>query len=118
MKTITYNDEESQCQYTIYIGENKQENWNMIDNAESNDLWFHVENLPSCHVILKCNEHKNKNKKPCRKLLKQCAYLCKIHTNSAKSLRKCTITYTRVECLEKTSHVGEVIARDCKWISV
>lgn len=112
MKTILYNDG---TEYTIYIGENKNENWNLIDNAECNDLWFHVENLPSCHVILKCDKN---NKKPCIQVLKRCAYLCKIHTNSVKSLRKCNITYTRVECLEKTNRVGEVIARDCKTISV
>lgn len=109
-----YHDESSDIEYTIYIGENKHDNWNIIDNAEDNDLWFHVENLPSCHLILKCGE----NKKPCNKVLKRCAYLCKIYTNSAKSLRKCNITYTRVECIEKTCHVGEVIARDCKIISV
>lgn len=114
MKTILYNDDTSNAAYTIYIGENKKENWNIIDSAAYHDLWFHVENLPSCHVILKCDE----NKKPNIKVLKRCAYLCKINTNSVKSLRKCNITYTRVGCLEKTNYVGEVIAQECKTISV
>jgi predicted ribosome quality control (RQC) complex YloA/Tae2 family protein len=113
MKTLEYID--SDTEYIIHIGENKRDNWEIIDDADDGDIWFHVENIPSCHVILKCS---SLTKKPCSKVLKRCAYLCKIHTNSAKSLKKCNITYTYVACLEKTNHVGEVIARNCKTISV
>jgi predicted ribosome quality control (RQC) complex YloA/Tae2 family protein len=40
-------------EYTIYIGQNKTENWELIDAADSTDIWFHISNHPSCHIILK-----------------------------------------------------------------
>jgi hypothetical protein len=28
------------------IGTNAQENWDLIDESDENDLWFHVDGLP------------------------------------------------------------------------
>jgi predicted ribosome quality control (RQC) complex YloA/Tae2 family protein len=33
------------------IGTNAQENWDLIDESSEGDLWFHVNDLPSCHVV-------------------------------------------------------------------
>ena len=33
------------------IGTNAQENWDLIDESGEDDLWFHVNGLPSCHVV-------------------------------------------------------------------
>ena len=33
------------------IGKNAKENFEIIDHSKPNDLWFHIENAPSCHVI-------------------------------------------------------------------
>jgi predicted ribosome quality control (RQC) complex YloA/Tae2 family protein len=114
VKLVMYEDDNIDCIYEIHIGENKKENWEIIDAADENDMWFHIDNLPSCHVILKCSEEK----KPCKKVLKRCAYLCKIHTNSAKSLRKCNVIYTSVSHVQKTNTMGEVHATNCKTIQV
>ena len=38
--------------YTIKIGQNAKENWDLIDNSESFDLWFHLDLFPSPHVII------------------------------------------------------------------
>lgn len=112
VKTELYNDDGHT--YEIYIGENRYDNWDIIDNSENTDLWFHIENLPSCHVILKCNE----KFKPSKKAIKRCAYLCKINTNSAKSLPKCNVIYTPISHIQKTNIVGEVYASDCKIVQV
>ena len=40
------------------IGESAQENWDIIKESNQNDLWFHIDKLPSCHVVLS-----TKNKK-------------------------------------------------------
>jgi len=38
---------------TIYrVGRNARENWNLIENAEDGDIWIHLHNQPSCHVVI------------------------------------------------------------------
>ena len=36
----------------IKIGQNKHENDTLVKESKQTDLWFHLANLPSCHVIL------------------------------------------------------------------
>ncbi|MBP5445215.1 MAG: NFACT family protein [Acholeplasmatales bacterium] len=39
--------------YTIYVGKNNEQNAYLTKNlAKSSDLWFHVKDMPSSHVIL------------------------------------------------------------------
>lgn len=39
--------------YTIYIGKNNEQNAYLTKNlAKSSDLWFHVKDMPSSHVVL------------------------------------------------------------------
>lgn len=42
---------------TIYrVGRNARENWNLIENAEDGDIWIHLHNQPSCHVIIESKQ--------------------------------------------------------------
>jgi predicted ribosome quality control (RQC) complex YloA/Tae2 family protein len=94
-------------EYTISIGKNKEENWQLIDASNPDDVWFHVDNQPSCHVILK-NEQQVKLRDIPRQVLKRAAYLCK--TNStAKTQSKCDVIYATISQITKTSVVGQVI---------
>ena len=104
-------------EYTISIGRNKEENWQLIDASEPSDIWFHVDNQPSCHVILK-NAENVKLKDIPRQVLKRSAYLCK--TNSAaKTQPKCDVIYVPISQITKTSVVGQVIvAGGTKLISL
>ena len=36
----------------IKIGVNAKNNWELLDDAGKNDLWFHLDNYPSCYVIV------------------------------------------------------------------
>ena len=36
---------------TFYIGKSAQDNFDIIDNANPNDLWFHLADYSSCHVV-------------------------------------------------------------------
>ena len=47
-------------QYIIEIGQNKQDNFDIINSADLKDIWFHVSDIPSCHVILKTYNKTNK----------------------------------------------------------
>ena len=92
--------------YTISIGQNKEENWQLIDSSEPNDVWFHIDDQPSCHVVLK-NENNIKLRDFPRQVLKRASYLCKINS-AAKRSPKCDVIYTLISSITKTSVVGQV----------
>jgi predicted ribosome quality control (RQC) complex YloA/Tae2 family protein len=112
MKIETFENESGEWQ--IIIGRNKDENWQIIDNACPSDIWFHVTDIPSCHVILKTDEKLRNIEKD---VLKRCALLCKMNSK-AKTLNKCSVMYTEIENIKKTKIVGEVIAKNYKEIII
>jgi predicted ribosome quality control (RQC) complex YloA/Tae2 family protein len=104
-------------EYTIYIGQNKTENWQLIDVAEKTDIWFHVEGASSCHVIL-VNLNGVKLRDMPRQVIKRCAYLCKINSSSLiKSMAKCVVNYTPISEIVKTDIVGQVSVSKYKSVS-
>jgi predicted ribosome quality control (RQC) complex YloA/Tae2 family protein len=38
--------------YKIMLGKNERENIYLLQNSKASDFWFHVQNQPSCHVIV------------------------------------------------------------------
>jgi predicted ribosome quality control (RQC) complex YloA/Tae2 family protein len=104
-------------EYTIYIGQNKTENWDLIDAADSTDIWFHISNYPSCHIILK-NIDCAKIRDIPRQVIKRAAYLCKINSSAIiKSMKKCDVIYTPISEVKKTEIVGQVSVTNHKTIS-
>lgn len=104
-------------EYTIYIGQNKHENCQMIDAAEKTDIWFHIENMASCHVVLK-NVEKVKLRDIPRQVIKRCAYLCKINSSLlVKAMPKCNVIYTAISEVVKTDIVGQVTVSNYKTVS-
>ena len=100
--------------YTIIIGKNKNENWAIIDDASGTDLWFHISEMPSCHVLLKNDE---KLRLVPRQVIKRCAYLCKINS-AAKTVSKCDVIYATISNVKKTDIVGQVTVTQSKMVSV
>ena len=47
-----YNCKKTKNKYDLTIGKNKVDNWKILDDAHENDYWFHLENMPSAHVIV------------------------------------------------------------------
>jgi predicted ribosome quality control (RQC) complex YloA/Tae2 family protein len=111
MKTETFIYDNNE--YIIQIGKNKNENWELIDNASNTDVWFHIEGQASCHVVLK-NEDLIKNIP--RQVIKRCAYLCKINS-AAKTMSKCNVNYAPILSVIKTDIVGQVNVQSCKTVS-
>ena len=112
MKTEIFNYEG--IDYTIIIGKNKKENWQIIDDSLETDVWFHVSDSPSCHVILK--NMVNISSIPIQ-VIKRSAYLCKINSN-AKYEKKSVIIYTPICNVKKTNIEGEVVVKSCKSVSL
>jgi predicted ribosome quality control (RQC) complex YloA/Tae2 family protein len=42
--------------YLILVGKNEKGNIKLLKNANANDLWLHIKNLPGAHVIVKNNK--------------------------------------------------------------
>jgi len=101
-------------QYAILIGTTKYENFQLIDESFNSDVWFHIQNEPSCHVILK---HSGSVRELPKQVIKRCAYLCKINSK-AKTQPHTTVIYTALENVVKTDVIGQVHVSNCKTVSV
>ena len=83
--------------YDIYIGKNNKQNDYLISKiASGEDLWFHVLNCPSSHIILKVKN----NKTPVKEVLEFCAKLAK-DNSKAKDSGKTSIIMTKRKNLKK-----------------
>jgi predicted ribosome quality control (RQC) complex YloA/Tae2 family protein len=111
MKTEVFVHENTN--YNIIIGKNATDNTKIVKNASPSDVWFHVLDKPSCHVIL-VNEHKI-NAIP-RQVIKRCAYLCKINSSSSSKSTKCPIIYTSIDNVKCTDIDGQVTTSSNKTI--
>ena len=104
MKEVVF--EHGSQSYMFLIGENKYENFDIIDESQATDVWFHVENEPSCHVILR-NPNNDKMHDIPRQVIRRGVYLCKIHSKAKTKIT--TIMYTPLKHVQKTNIVGKVI---------
>ncbi len=94
----------------IKYGKNAKENWTLIENASPDDLWFHIDDYPSTHVILEYHESDKIN---IEDYIDECIKLCVEKTPKIKSyvpkINKVKVIYTKVENIKKGKSVGEVI---------
>lgn len=101
---------------TFYIGQNKNENFDVIDKGESYDLWFHANDNSSCHVVaIVPKDISNKDKKY---IIKAGAILCKKYTSKLKCVSDVDIIYTTIENVKKTEKIGCVNVENVKKITV
>ena len=90
----------------IKIGENKEENDQLVAKAKQTDLWFHLASLPSCHIILECD----KKNKATKEMIKHCAVLVKENTKY-KNHSKLKVNYTPIKNVKRTDTPGKVILK-------
>ncbi len=95
--------EEQFRDYTIKIGRNKEENDDLVRNAEPDDYWLHVSDYPSPHCII-INPTK---KRIHQKILKHAAYLTKKYSKYS-NIAKLDIDVTRIKFIETTDKKGLV----------
>ncbi len=98
MVSIKYKD------YTIHYGRNAPENWAILEGAEKEDLWFHLDEFPSAHVILEVHKDIQEIDKD---VIEYCCKLCVKRTPKVNSV-KVKVIYTEVRYLRKGKSVGEV----------
>ena len=102
---------------TFIVGKNAQDNTSIILNATPDDIWFHVNNKSSCHVIALLSDLNIKiPRKNMKYIVKQGALLCKQH--SYPSEKNLDIIYTKVKNIETTDIPGQVHTKECSNISI
>jgi len=88
----------------IKIGKNKKGNDEILKSAKPNDLWFHLSNLPSCHVILSVNDTKDITKEK----IEYCANIVKQNTKF-RNYKNIKVDYLPIKHIKRTLVPGEVI---------
>lgn len=115
MKTIVLQSISKEV--TFMIGTSTQDNFDAIDMSDPTDIWFHVRDFASCHVIAKIPTDEQLDKKMLRLIIKQGALLCK-QKSKYVSTKNLAIIYTKVKNVKKTNIVGSVIADPVSTIVV
>ena len=102
MKTVEFNN------ITFYVGQSAKENWEILDQAKTNNpdyIWFHLNSFPSPYVIMCATMCELEN--DCTLYLQYGAALCKDHSKY-KNFRDLKILYHPIKKITKTSKIGEV----------
>ena len=100
--------------YTIHSGKSAKGNDKLLDDSSPSDIWFHVADAPSAHIILSNPTNLAINKIP-RQVIKRCACICKA---SAKVSDKCEIIYTERINITKTEKLGRVTTTNLRIITI
>jgi predicted ribosome quality control (RQC) complex YloA/Tae2 family protein len=89
----------------IRIGQNAEENHFIIKNSNQNDIWFHLDKLPSCHVIISSN-----NQEITKNMIYYCADLVKNNTKY-KNFKNVKVIYTEIKNIKCNDVKGAVIIK-------
>jgi predicted ribosome quality control (RQC) complex YloA/Tae2 family protein len=99
------------------IGKNAYDNFDIIDAAYPDDLWFHINENASCHVIATMPDDMCFDKKQLMYIIKQGAILCKQHSKY-KSQKKTSIIYTKIKYVTLTNIPGKVELQISKTLTI
>ena len=97
---------------TYQIGNNAQDNWDMLDNAEKNWIWFHLDNLTSPYVILKESIKSIKEDKynfNYKNYIYKGGSLCKEYSKFKS--QKVSFIFTEVKNVRKGTKIGEALIK-------
>ena len=99
------------------VGTNAQDNFDIIDESDLTDIWFHLSEHSSCHVIAKMPQDITLDKKQKLHIIKQGALICKQHSKY-KSEKNLQIIFTFLSNIMKGNVIGQVDASNVKYIAV
>jgi len=99
------------------VGQNAQENFDLLDDSFPQDLWFHISEESSCHVVATIPTDSNYDRKGMKKIAIQGAIVCKQHCRY-KSEKDIRVVYTTIDNVKKSKYVGMVSVDNYKTIVV
>jgi len=115
MKTQDIYVEPLKQSFVYWIGQNAQDNFDLIEKSDPEYFWFHVNDSSSAHIVVSIPE--NFNKKEQRYLIKKGAELAKQHS-SRKSDKDVTIVYTKIKNVTRMDIIGTVNIVNPKYITI
>lgn len=101
---------------TYRIGENREDNDQLVKTSDKSWWWFHLKHQPSCHVVLE-NDLKDLDKQDQRKAIKQGCVLCKQSSRVVQHI-PVDIIWTQLEHVNPTHIPGSVNVQKSKTIRV
>jgi predicted ribosome quality control (RQC) complex YloA/Tae2 family protein len=116
MKHIYHSFQNINIQIEYWIGTNARENTHIIGLSNREDIWFHAQDHPSCHVIARIPRGLTKKQK--MTIVKMGCMLCKQHTNKLKNETKLQINYTQIKNITKSETEGTVLTCNLKTYAV
>lgn len=116
MKIFTHSIGE--INYTIRVGQNAKENWDLIDNSEPFDLWFHLDNNPSSHVIISQDLSSDSEIFYPNQIILLASHYCKSYSKQKNSTVKVKIVYTHIQNITKGKNLGSVFISEEKYLFV
>ena len=108
--------ESNLSEVTFLVGQNARDNHNILDLSKPTDIWFHVRDYASCHVIANIPtevleiDDRRKRRDIMRRITKQGCVICKRFSKYAND-KNVEIMSTPVNNVEKTLIEGEVVTR-------
>ena len=106
--------------FDIFVGTNAKENWDLIDLAEPEDLWFHVEYFPSGHVLIKERFEAKTNLHQIHypnQIISIGSQYCKTQSKY-KDKKKLKIIYTQISNIKKGKTIGSVYVGNSSHIYI
>ena len=95
MKQFTFKE------INIFLGENKDDNWNLIETSCGNDFFVHLNSFPSGHVKIQTDIFN-------QEIILHAGNICKQYSKY-KNLRDLKICYTKYSNVLKGKEIGEVV---------
>ena len=89
------------------VGRNAKQNWELLDNSNEDDIWVHLDNLPSCYVIIDSKLSDNINKTH----IEYAGTLCINYSKNKipNNVTGVTYIYTKCRNVKKGKSTGEAI---------
>ena len=102
-----------------FIGQNSQDNYDLVHRSKPNDWWFHIANISSCHVVANIPTEISLDKKQTMTIIKHGAIICKAQmTNKIDLNSKIEIIYSQIKNVENILPIGKVSVYSSKKIQV
>lgn len=101
--------------FDIYVGKNNLQNdYLSFKFANGNDIWLHVKNMPSAHVIIRLNQ-----KNISERAIFEAANIC-VFYSKAKDLKNVEVDYTQKKFIKKMpdARPGMVIYKNYKTVCI
>ena len=103
-------------QVRFLIGTSDKDNFQVIDASDPEDIWFHIEGMPSCHIVAELKEMYNKYEM--NEITRFGAQLCKEQHAKYKPIQNLPVVYTEVKNIKKTKTVGSVVTKSTTMIRI